>query len=424
MSARDCSFGLALVIVIAASCGDGNDPPGEAAAGTQSGLVAEAEQSQTSSNPAPSSSTTTAPQETPSSTTTAPQETPKDESLQTPWETHVLGEDCMCADGSEYRIRTRIADPTKVVISMSGGGLCWDAATCDPETGLAPRSLGPRMDPPANVDSGADSSEAANEPEAQNEDSSGGGGINDFDNPANPLRDWSFVSVPYCTADMFLGDKRTDYGDFVIEHRGFRNAKAVINHVVDNFESLETLLITGSSAGGSASPLLAGLAADRLGPDVEIMAFSDSVGVWGSLPPLISGWFDQVWGTTNSVPDWSSTSAVNSAADWDPARLFDYAVREHPSIRMGRFDFVDDAVLRSFADIYWPGTLEELFDANEALAEAGGAELNVYLAPGDNHVVLARNEMYSLESGGESFLDWFTSFLNGDDVSDIRCQNC
>jgi hypothetical protein len=223
---------------------------------------------------------------------------------------------------------------------------------------------------------------------------------------------------------MFLGDKRTDYGDFVIEHRGFRNAKAAINHVIENFEGLEKLLITGSSAGGSASPLLAGLAADRLGPDVEIMAFSDSVGVWGSLPPLISGWLDQIWGTTNSVPDWSSTAVVNSADDWDPARLFDYAAREHPSIRMGRFDFVEDAVLRSFADIYWPGTLAQLFDANEALAEAGGAELNVYLAPGDNHVVLARDEMYSLESGGESFLDWFTSFVNGDDVSDVRCQDC
>ena len=413
MSARVCSLGLAVVFVIAASCGNGTESPVEEEAGPESELGAEAAQSPTSSNPAPSSSTTT-----------APQETPEDEWLQIPWETHVLTEDCMCGDGSEYRIRTRIADPTKVVVSMSGGNLCWNAETCNPETGLASLSLGPRTDPPANVDSGTASSEGAVEPAAQNEDSPSGGGINDFGNPANPLRDWSFVSVPYCTADMFLGDKRTDYGDFVVEHRGFRNAKAAINHVIENFEGLETLLITGSSAGGPASPLLAGLAADRLGPDVDIMAFSDSIGIWGSLPPLLDGWFDQVWGTTNYVPDWPSTAAVSSAEDWDPARLFDYATREHPSIRMGRFDFVDDAWLRSFADIYWPGSLAQLYDANEALAEAGGAELNVYLAPGDNHVVLARNEMYSLESGGESFLDWFTSFVNGDDVSDVRCQNC
>ena len=91
---------------------------------------------------------------------------------------------------------------------------------------------------------------------------------------------------------------------------------------------------------------------------------------------------------------------------------------------MGRFDFVDDYVQRFYKDIYGAEGLAELLDANETLAEAGGVELNVYLAPGDDHVILPYDEMYSLGSGGESFLDWFTSFLNGDDVSDIRCQNC
>ena len=413
LSARDCSFGLALVIVIAASCGNGNDPPGETAAGTQSGLVAESEQSQTSSNPAPSSSTTT-----------APQETPEDESLQIPWETHVLSEDCMCADGSEFWIRTRVADPTKVVVYLTGGGACWDAATCDPETGNAVLSLAPETDPLASVDSDISSAEAAAESAEGFDYDAIGGGIFDFDNPGNPLRDWSFVRVPYCTGDIFLGDKRTDYGEFVVEHRGLRNAAAAIEHLVDNFENVETLLITGSSGGGPPSPLLAGLAADRLSPDVKIMALSDSGGAFGSLPPLFNLYLDQVWGTMNNVPDWSSTNAVTSAEDWDIARLFNYAGKEHPSIRMGRFDFVDDSVQRYFKDIYGAESLAELFDANEALAEAGGGELNVYLAPGDDHVILARDEMYSLESGGESFLDWFTSFVNGDDVSDVRCQNC
>ena len=414
LSARVCSLGLAVAFVIAASCGNGNDPLGEEAAGTQSGLGAEAEQSQTSTSPAASSTTTA-----------APQETPKDDWLQIPWETHVLSEDCMCADGSEYWIRTRIADPTKVVVFLSGGGACWDAATCDPETGVTSvRSLAPETDPPASVDSGTASSEDGAELAAEDEESSEGAGIFDFDNPANPLRGWSFVSVPYCTADIFLGDKRTDYGGLVLEHRGLRNATAALDHVIDNFGDVETLLIAGGSGGGAVTPLLAGLAADRLGPDVDLMALADSAGAFGSLPPLFNLWLDQVWGTTNNVPDWSSTTAVESAEDWDIPRLFDYAGREHPSIRMGRFDFVDDRVQRFYKDIYGAERLAELFDANETLAEAGGVELNIYLAPGEGHEILIYDEMYSLGSGSESFLDWFTSFLNGDDVSDIRCQNC
>ena len=82
---------------------------------------------------------------------------------------------------------------------------------------------------------------------AEDEESSGGEGIFDFDNPANPLRGWSFVSVPYCTADIFLGDKRTDYGGLVLEHRGLRNATAALDHVIDNFGGVETLLIAGSA---------------------------------------------------------------------------------------------------------------------------------------------------------------------------------
>ena len=65
MSARVCSLGLAVVFVIAASCGNGTESPVEEEAGPESELGAEAAQSPTSSNPAPSSSTTTAPQETP-----------------------------------------------------------------------------------------------------------------------------------------------------------------------------------------------------------------------------------------------------------------------------------------------------------------------------------------------------------------------
>ncbi len=407
------SFVLAVVFVIAASCGNGTETPSEEVAGPETELGAEAAQSPASSIPAP-----------PSSTTTAPQETPEDELVEIPWETHALSEDCMCADGSEFWIRTRVTDPTKVVVFLTGGGACWSAETCDPERRVAPLSLAPETDPLANVDSVTADADGLVESSSGAEESVGGRGIFDFYNPANPLKDWSFVRVPYCTTDIFLGDKRTDYGGLVLEHRGLRNATAAIDHVVANFLEVETLLVTGSSGGGPASPLLAGLAADRLSSDVEIMALSDSGGAYGSLPPLFNQWLDQVWGTTNNVPDWSSTTAVESAEDWDIPRLFDYAGTEHPSIRMGRFDHVEDYAQQYFKSLYGGDTLLQLFDANEALAEAGGVDVDVYLAAGEDHGILYRDEMYSLESGGESFLDWFTSFVNGEDVSDIRCQNC
>ena len=221
MFARVCSFALAVVFVIAASCGNGNDSPGEEVEGTQSGLGAEAEQSQTSSNPAPSSSTTTAAQETPrtsgfrfrgkhiSSARTACAPTAANigsgrVSLirQRSWFTYqVAGRAGM----------QRLAKLANAVLSLAQDG-------SDRKRRFGHSQL-----------------DEMHEVSRRNGDSSGGGGIFDFDNPANPLRGWSFVSVPYCTADIFLGDKRTDYGGLVLEHRGLRNATAALDHVIDNF---------------------------------------------------------------------------------------------------------------------------------------------------------------------------------------------
>ena len=62
------------------------------------------------------------------------------------------------------------------------------------------------------------------------------GGIFNFDNPLNPLRDYSFVVVPYCTGDGHLGNAVTDYGDgMVVRHNGFVNANTALAEAVDRF---------------------------------------------------------------------------------------------------------------------------------------------------------------------------------------------
>ncbi len=40
----------------------------------------------------------------------------------------------VCSDGSPYRFYVSPGDPKKVVIDFQGGGACWDAATCGPQS--------------------------------------------------------------------------------------------------------------------------------------------------------------------------------------------------------------------------------------------------------------------------------------------------
>ena len=75
----------------------------------------------------------TAPPPTEPAPVTAPGESlPPTETTATSaaWEAFVPGGDCACADGSEYNLWIREADPAKVVFFLEGGGACFDATTC------------------------------------------------------------------------------------------------------------------------------------------------------------------------------------------------------------------------------------------------------------------------------------------------------
>src|SRR5690606_13478090 len=80
-------------------------------------------------------------------------------------------------------------------------------------------------------------------------------GIFDLANSRNPVRDWSFVFVPYCTGDVHSGANTATYTDpdsgeaFTIEHRGADNFRVVLEWIRQNFAAPEQILVTGSSAG-------------------------------------------------------------------------------------------------------------------------------------------------------------------------------
>ena len=83
-----------------------------------------------------------------------------------------------------------------LVVFFEGGGACWDDLTCTfpIAAGLpsqVPQFFVPAIDPnasPANYD-----------------------GIFKSDNPANPVKDWSFVYIPYCTGDIHVGSATQQY---------------------------------------------------------------------------------------------------------------------------------------------------------------------------------------------------------------------
>jgi hypothetical protein len=134
-----------------------------------------------------------------------------------------------------------------LVVFFEGGGACWDNLTCTfPLAGLpaqVPQFFVPAISPatdPSKFD-----------------------GVFKTDNAANPVKDWSYVYIPYCTGDIHLGSATRTYTSvghpvlplpagtpFEIRHRGFDNFMVVLDWMRRNFTAPHEILVTGSSAGG------------------------------------------------------------------------------------------------------------------------------------------------------------------------------
>jgi hypothetical protein len=139
-------------------------------------------------------------------------------------------------------------DAKKLLVFFDGGGACWDSNTC--VTGnLSPLS------------SYVPEITAESDPSAM-------GGVFNIARLDNPYRDWNMVVIPYCTGDIHWGSKDQTYVDYTgavtglpggqvtIHHRGFDNFLYVRDWITKRFpngDSLEKMLVTGSSAGAYGS---------------------------------------------------------------------------------------------------------------------------------------------------------------------------
>jgi hypothetical protein len=363
-------------------------------------------------------SVTTADTTTTTSTTTTASTTPSTTvgSL-ADWVRHASGDDCRCVDGSEHAIHTRAGDPTKVLLYFQGGGACVNAVTCDPISGTYKSGTWPDDHPNA-----------------------GWSGIFAVDEPRNPFNGWTYVFVPYCSADFFLGDETTTHGGAdgvaarTIEHRGANTLRRALDLVVGRYGDLEQLVVAGTSAGAVPTPLVAALASDAL-PHADIAVLADGAGGYPSAPSL-NEFLAEFWGTAASVPAWPELAEIDIAG-WGIPDLFEYAARHDPTIRMARFDDIADEVQLYFVDILVgaassaghpvepiDGDLASELDRNERRVETAGVELDVYLAPGGNHTVLDQPRLYDLEVDGVALVDWITRLATGRDAGDVRCPNC
>jgi hypothetical protein len=129
-----------------------------------------------------------------------------------------------------------------LVVVMEPGGACWDYDSCTGANGIRGA---------ANVDGIPDDHDTLAPI------------ISPFLNRGaddSPSRDWNMVYLPYCTGDVFTGNRVVTYHDdtgagpdVVFHHEGHADTTAVASWLDATFTHVPKLLVTGCSAGGGGA---------------------------------------------------------------------------------------------------------------------------------------------------------------------------
>jgi hypothetical protein len=159
-------------------------------------------------------------------------------------------EGAVCSDGSPYKFWVKFSETSEnLIIFLEGGGACWDYESCSGATGIRGA---------ANRNGLRDDYATAHREEA--------GLVFDVDavypllntDPeVSPMADWNKVFVPYCTGDIYSGDRVAIYEnpnegepDLEYRHVGHLNMLAMIDMIDGMFDRVPKMFVGGCSAGG------------------------------------------------------------------------------------------------------------------------------------------------------------------------------
>jgi len=158
-----------------------------------------------------------------------------------------------CLDGSDYYFEVVAGNPEKLHIHFQGGGACWDWLSFT-KGGCSTRSYPMKPE-----------------------------GVFNLSDPLNPLGNYSYIAINYCSGDMHAGDTVQFWNWTWVQQRGYENAYSAIKYGLSQFPKLTNLAITGSSAGSLGVQVWSGkvleLFADRKA-DVAVVADSFMGVIW------------------------------------------------------------------------------------------------------------------------------------------------
>lgn len=319
-------------------------------------------------------------------------------SLPIGWTAIAPGGNTTCGNGTPFQFFVRPHEGSKkLMIYYQAGGACWDAQTCDDDSLAYDKSI--------------DYAEFETYR-----------GIFDFTNPENPVADYNWVFIPYCTADVHTGSRDQTYTDVLglqetLRHQGFVNAQAVLQWIKLNYPAPERVVVTGSSAGALGSIFFAEAIMSHYA-NVPVVQLGD--GYVGVMPKAWTGL--EVWGTraneplplrqalASASPDLYTQRLYASSADYLPQRTFAQFTTAADVFQIGYF------TLAGGDSREWPNLMWQSIDQLDQVSN-----FRSYVADGADHTILPFDRFYTTQINGVRFRNWFASLITDQPVSNVAC---
>jgi hypothetical protein len=309
-----------------------------------------------------------------------------------------------CRDGSAGGVFLNLGTSKGLMIFLEGGGRCSDAQTCS--------SLNP-----ANVRDGDLVRSFAS------------AGVLNRSGAENPVRDWNFVVIPYCTGDRHGGANPDGAVAGVGPQKfvGYTNMQTYLGRIVATFPDASDVVFTGISAGGFGVAYLAPLV-QRAFPRLKIKPIIDSA-------PFVSNAVfkpcDQKLTRELYKADQTFLGECGAACP-DPLNYWlaygSFFAQQFGDRPWGLISTTEDAIERAFFGIglnECKGTLDftnpgipadayraELLELRNRLATSPG--FATFYPEADTHTFIAFDDFYTTSAGGVRLVDWFTKIVRGD----------
>jgi hypothetical protein len=251
-------------------------------------------------------------------------------------------------------------------------------------------------------------------------------GIFDLADARNPVRDWSFVFVPYCTGDVHSGSNTATYTNpqtherFSLEHRGADNFRVIMAWIRQNFDAPREILVTGSSAGAYGAVTHYAEVRDAFPSGRAFMLGDAGQGV--ATPDFVAV-RNRQWGF--QLPSGIFPDASRIEDDDILARIAEH----YPADRFAQYTTALDETQVGFYGLMAPRNACRDWSqkmARDLVRRELRGNFRAYVASGDSHTILRSPLFYTEQSGGMPFSQWLNAMLSstGTGWDNRSCPDC